>query len=197
MKKIILFLLIILGMGVFAPEPRASGHLRLAGGASTTSLSDSTSATTHQSKYAIVGGAAVGLHVAPKIALETGAWVLSRNYVATGYSVQTRWIAIPLEGRFQLLPSVNVGAGPYYAIASGNVSARTHTTKTFTYSALGLKEGDFGVTGSVYADLLSLKVVSVFVEARYSSSVANAAKTGTLKYSDAIALIGLRLGEIK
>lgn len=110
--------------------------------------------------------------------LEFGAIYQGRKYddTTSGFTISSNQIQIPVLIRFNLIPMLSIGAGGYWETGSGDITATSDSngsTTTFTYSALGVKQSDFGLIGSVRLHFPMGPGMHFLVDGRYNYGLTN------------------------
>jgi hypothetical protein len=161
------------------------------------------------SKPAIAYGAFAGLSMLPGFQVESGFMLTPRKYRATDSTsgvadTTSNQLIIPVLARFTALPLVSVGAGPYYAMGTGQVSTTVtpvggsagDPVLTDYDSTGGIKKSGFGLMASARLEIPFLPTISLLADARYLLDLSNRSvdSADTLKFKDLQLLVGASFG---
>ncbi len=160
------------------------------------------SATAISGKSTVAFGGLAAFGVMPGFDLETGLVYVPRKFGATfpiigEFETQFSSWMIPLALRFNALPFVSVAAGPYFMMATGNVSTTVlGVTAESAFDAAGISSSEFGLHGSVRVGFPIVPTIRVFADARYLMGLSNRATDAadSTKFNDVQVLGGLSFG---
>lgn len=158
-------------------------------------------ATGYNAKPAFGGGVLVGFSMLPALEWEIGALYVGRHYkypTSNGQAEDSYYsYEVPLIFRLTALQYINIGAGAYVAVPSGEdtytLTPTGGTGTSTSQTASSSFKTDYGLVASLAVKIPLNMAVSFLIDGRYYYGVSNASKIAgeTLKFRDAQALFGL------
>lgn len=191
--------LLALSLPAHAFEIAIEGGMNLDSFTGTNAGSGSSAFNSESSKAALSYGAFVGFGVFPGFQLETGLQFTTRHstYLSSGNVNEIKFtdMMIPAILRFNLLPVVSLGVGPYLGFGSGKIAFSTpsSTVEGDFDQANGVKKSDFGVVGSLRAAFPLAPTLSLLLDGRYVMGLTNRDPDAgdTVKFKDIQVLGGV------
>lgn len=163
----------------------------------------------YSSGSAFGGGGLLGLRFLHVFELEAGAIYAPREYrqsgdvngVSVDYRTRETFALFPAALRLSIVRPLSIGAGCYYALATGKLR-RSGTSngqsfeETLEYADLGIAQRETGVFGSVAFRPTLFGPVGMVLDARYMASFGDRDEyeTRSLKFREFLLLGGLTFG---
>lgn len=191
------FYAVILGF-VLSQTAWAGVGITLVGGVNQSKRVDTdlTGATTEGSAQSEINyGALVEMPLAPFVGFETGGIYMTRKFDLAGKTWKYPYLQIPMLVKFNALPWITLGAGPYLAFGMGTP---TDGVNNYEYGTGDLRSMDFGLEGAAGLQFGLVPGAKFILEGRYLMGLQNIDSTpegaSSQKWRDLQFLAGVRIG---
>jgi hypothetical protein len=186
-------LLLVYLMWILPAHAYAAGAISIVGVSDTSSIS--ATGKTVGSQTAFGGGLLIGLPLAMRLSIETGALYFNRNWTDTttgSNTLSSQVLEVPVLLKFHLR-FLSIGAGGYYSSNIGSLNETgTVNNSSLGFGQYGINPYDYGLIGDVGVHIPLGRGFLLRVDGQYLYGLVNiaTAPANTVQYRDFQVLAG-------